>query len=155
MKRKNWLNTGRRNTVNENIDRHKYPYRFLCRKTGSLPKCCRKIMAACAERRIDGCIAAHSVTNAFYILRKELSAEARRNTLKDLCKIIAVIGIDSKKLISALANDKFDDIEDCLQMECAKDFSADYIVTRNLKDFRNSEVPAILPNEFLQMLNDK
>ncbi len=112
-------------------------------------------MAACAERRIDGCIAAHSVTNAFYILRKELPAEVRRNTLKDLCRIIAVVGVDSKKLISALENDKSDDIEDRLQMECAKDFSADHIVTRNLKDFRNSEVPAILPNEFLELLNDK
>ena len=114
-----------------------------------------EIMSACAERKINGCIAAHSVTNAFYILRNDLSAEVRRNTLKDLCRIITVIGIDTKKLICALENNKFDDVEDCLQTECAKDFSADYIVTRNVKDFRNSEVPAILPDEFLKIFNNK
>ena len=75
---------------------------------------------------------------------------ARRNTLKDLCMIIEVIGIDSHKLISALSNSEFSDVEDCLQTECAKQFSADYIITRNIKDFEHSPVPAITPDEFLK-----
>ena len=111
-----------------------------------------KIMDACTEMKIDGCIAAHSITNAFYILRKNLSAQVRRDTLKDLCTIITVIGIDSDKLISALDNDAFSDVEDCLQMECAKEFSADYIVTRNVKDYEHSSVPAISPEDFLKLL---
>ena len=37
-------------------------------------------------------------------------------------------------------------------MECAKEFSADYIVTRNIKDFQNSVIKPIMPDEFLKMV---
>lgn len=111
------------------------------------------IMKLCASKRVDGCIAAHSVMNSFYILRKEFSPEERRSTLIDLCKIVYVVGIDKAKIISALENDHFSDVEDCLQTECAKDFSADYIVTRNIKDFEQSVIPAITPDQFLKMIN--
>ncbi len=109
-----------------------------------------KIMELCTMKKIDGCIAAHSVTNAFYILRKDMPLELRRSTLKDLCAIITVVGIDSEKLISALDNEEFSDVEDCLQSECAKDYSASYIITRNIKDFEHSAVPAISPDDFLK-----
>lgn len=49
-------------------------------------------------------------------------------------------------------NEDFSDFEDCLQEECAVAVSADYIVTRNPKDFVSSRVPAILPNDFLKKL---
>lgn len=56
-----------------------------------------EIMNLCMLKSVDGCIAAHSVTNAFYILRKEMTLEMRRSTLKDLCTIITVVGIDKKQ----------------------------------------------------------
>ena len=45
------------------------------------------------------------------------------------------------------------DLEDGLQMACAKKYGLDYIITRNVKDFTNSAVQAIEPQEFLQLLN--
>lgn len=111
------------------------------------------ILRLCSEKQVEGCIAAHSIMNAFYILRKALSLEERRETLSNLCCLLTVVGIDKIKIISALGNEKFSDVEDCLQMECAIDFSADYIVTRNVKDFANSKIPAILPGEFLKKIN--
>ena len=108
------------------------------------------IMKLCMKKQIDGCIAAHSVTNAFYILRKEYTVEERKDILSDLCEILIVVGIDKAKIISALENNDFSDFEDCLQAECAKEFKADYIITRNIKDFKDSAVPAILPDEFLK-----
>ena len=107
-----------------------------------------KIMSMCTEKQVIGCVAAHSITNIFFILRKYMSLETRRSMLKDLCKIVTVIGIDANKLVSALDNKNFFDVEDCLQMECAKEFSADYIVTRNIKDFKHSTIPVILPDVF-------
>ena len=44
------------------------------------------------------------------------------------------------------------DIEDCLQDECAKDFDADYLVTRNLDDFKNGKIKAVDPGEFLSIV---
>ena len=76
--------------------------------------------------------------------------EERREALKDICQIIKVEGIDSFKIISALDNGTFDDFEDCLQEECAVAISADYIITRNVKDFLSSRIPPILPDQFLE-----
>lgn len=44
------------------------------------------------------------------------------------------------------------DFEDCLQDECAKQVNADYIVTRNIKDFSKSDIPAVTPEIFLKIL---
>ena len=79
-----------------------------------------------------------------------MTKEERRVALKDFCEIVKVEGIDSFKILSALDNEDFSDFEDCLQEECAVAISADYIITRNAKDFALSRVPAILPDEFLK-----
>ena len=108
------------------------------------------ILTLCANKKVYGYIAAHSIPNLFYILRKSMTKEERRAALKDICRIVKVEGIDSFKIISALDNEDFSDFEDCLQEECAAAVSADYIVTRNTKDFISSRIPAILPDEFLE-----
>jgi hypothetical protein len=69
--------------------------------------------------------------------------------LMGVCRTMDVVGIDKSLLVSALTNENFDDIEDCLQAECAASVGADYIITRNTKDFIASPVPAITPEDFL------
>ena len=112
----------------------------------------RKILFACGQNKIEGCIAAHSVSNIFYILRKHIPESERRAILKNLCTITTVIEIDRQKLMNALDNVDFSDMEDCLQSECADVFKADYIITRNIKDFEKSSIPSILPADFIKLL---
>lgn len=108
-----------------------------------------KIISDCVEGKVDGCIAAHSISNMFFILRKDFEIVERREILVSICKIFTVEGIDSEKLLAGLYNEEFSDFEDCLQMECAKSFGADYIITRNVNDYKNSKIPAITPKEFM------
>lgn len=111
-----------------------------------------EIVMMCAEKKIDGCIAAHSVPNIFFILRKSLSPHDRRNILKSLFTIFSVESIDREKLLSALDNNDFADFEDSLQEECAITFSADYIITRNEKDFEKSRITAVTPEKFIEIV---
>lgn len=111
----------------------------------------KKVILSCIDGKAKGCIAAHSIPNMFFILRKDYSAKERREVLLNLCKIFDIEGIDKAKLISGLANEDFSDFEDCLQMECAKSYEADYIVTRNTSDYTTSEVRAITPKDYLEM----
>ena len=111
-----------------------------------------KIIKMCADKNVEGYWAAHSISNIFYILRKDLSVDDRRSVLMNLCDILTVEGVDSAKVVSALKNERFSDLEDCLQDECATAVKADYIVTRNIKDFQNSTVAAILPEELLSKM---
>ena len=110
-----------------------------------------KIVNLCTEKKIRGCLAAHTVSNLFYILRKEYSVTQRREILKALCRVFEISEINGEKITKALENNQFEDFEDCLQDECADSLIADYIVTRNIKDFANSKVPAIQPEKFLKL----
>jgi predicted nucleic acid-binding protein len=112
-----------------------------------------KIVLSCTIGNIKGCIAVNSIPNMFYILRKDFNPDKRREALINLCMIFEVVGIDKTKLLACLDNKSFDDFEDCLQSECAKEFGADFIITRNVKDFKLSNIPAITPGEFLQIIN--
>ncbi len=111
----------------------------------------KEVILSCADGNVKGCIAAHSISNMFFILRKDYNAKERREVLSNLCSIFDVEGIDKAKLLAGLANEDFSDFEDCLQMECAKSYGADYIVTRNVSDYTVSEVKAIMPKDYLEL----
>jgi predicted nucleic acid-binding protein len=112
-----------------------------------------EILRLCSQQRCDGYIAAHSVTNIFYIIRRHFSASERKRLLMGLCEIIDIAGIHKKQIIDALSNEDFSDLEDRLQVECARMVNADYIVTRNITDFSASPIPAILPRDLLQKIS--
>ncbi len=109
----------------------------------------REILFMCASGKLNGCIAAHSVMNAFYILRKTFSSEKRRKMLLELCEITTIIGIDEHDILSVLNDEEFADMEDCLQAECALKCGAEYVITRNIEDFTTSKVTAIEPHNFI------
>ena len=123
-------------------------------KRNSFSDNAEKVIGLCMENNIQICIAAHTVTNLFYILRKHLTNENRRSILLMLCKMFTVVSIDANKLESALLNTNINDFEDCLQIECAKYFEAGFIVTRNVKDFAGSIVPAVEPSELIKKLSE-
>ena len=110
----------------------------------------KAVIALCADKSVEGCVAAHTIANIFYILRNDLSQEERRKVLLGVMGMFTVVGIDAAKLESALLNRDFADFEDCLQHECALEFSADYILTRNGKDYGHSRIPAICPRELAE-----
>lgn len=111
----------------------------------------KKVLLACVEGKAKGCIAAHSISNMFFILRKDYNARERREILSSLCSIFDVEGIDKAKLLAGLKNEEFSDFEDCLQMECAKAYGEQYIVTRNVADYTSSEIKAIMPKDYLAL----
>lgn len=71
--------------------------------------------------------------------------------MSSLFSIFDVEGIDKIKLLSGLQNEDFTDFEDCLQMECARSYEAEYIITRNTNDYKMSEIKAILPKDYLEL----
>ena len=110
------------------------------------------VIGLVTQKKIKGAVAAHSITNLWYILRKTHSDEERRNYLLSLFEIFDVVSIDKNRLVAALEKSDFKDFEDCLQDECAYAINADYIITRNAKDFESSMVKALTPEEFLENL---
>ena len=123
---------------------------YLAKKNGYYEDA-RRIISSCSDGELQAAMAASSVLNTFYILRKEYTIEERREMLLELSKMIDIVGIDTDKIISALNREDFKDFEDCVQDECAEFYGAEYIITRNVGDFANSRVKAVLPTDFLQI----
>lgn len=146
----NWLLTGKINMVNRILIDTNILLDYLLTREPFYEEA-RGVILTCTEGEVKGCIAAHSISNMFYILRKDFDAEERREVLTNLCTIFDVEGIDKTKLLSGLYNEEFSDFEDCLQMECARAYNAEYIVTRNIDDYKASEIKAILPKEYLKL----
>lgn len=113
-----------------------------------------EIIAKCADKELKGYIAFHSVPNLWYVLRK-IPEDKRREWIADICNILEVVGTSHAEVIKAIRMEKFKDFEDCLQDKCAKSVGAGYIITRNISDFSNSEIPAILPEDFLKIIESK
>jgi predicted nucleic acid-binding protein len=109
-----------------------------------------KIFTLVSDRRFEGYIAAHSFKNIFYILRHVFPAKQRRKLLLGLGMLFGVVEVNEEKILATIHKEDFADFEDCLQAECAKSISAEYIVTRNAKDYAGTEVAAITPEAFLQ-----
>ena len=145
-----WLLIGKKNMVNRIlIDTNVLLDYLLTRKP--FYEEAKKVMLTCTEGNTKGCIAAHSISNMFFILRKDYDAKERREILSGLCTIFDIEGIDKNKLLLGLRNEDFSDFDDCLQMECAKAYGAEYIITRNIADYKMSEVKAILPEDYLKL----
>lgn len=111
----------------------------------------KAIFELCDQKKIEGYIAAHSFTKAYYILRKHKPDAERRTVLLKLCEIVSVAGVDESKITGALKRDGFSDFEDCVQDECAAACGADFIITKNVGDFERSRVKAVTPEEFLKI----
>ena len=58
-------------------------------------------------------------------------------------------------MVKAIENSDFKDFEDCLQDRCVVSVAADYIVTRNEKDFAIAETKAITPEKFCELMEKR
>lgn len=110
-----------------------------------------KLLSLCEEHKVDGFISASSITDIYYLVRKySHSNELAYNAVGKILEIVKICSVTNSEVITAFQK-KAKDFEDCLVAVCANSINCDYIVTRNIKDFSEFEVPAISPSEFLKI----
>ena len=107
-----------------------------------------RIWKMCETDLVEGYVSALTFANLVYVMRKELDAEKISEVLKKLSLIFSFKDLTVSDLSTA-AQMQWDDFEDAVQAAAAKRIHADYIITRNVKDFKKSEVIAFTPSEFL------
>ncbi len=108
------------------------------------------ISRMCEVDMAEGHISTLSFANLVYIMRKELDPESIEQVLKTL-QLMFYFDDLTHGDISNAASLKWDDFEDAVQSAVAKRIDADYIITRNVKDYSDSDIKAITPSEFIKM----
>ena len=105
----------------------------------------------CEVHNIDGYVSSLSILNIVYIMRKELTQEKISEIIRQISMIFKVVDLKADDITRA-ADLPIADYEDAVQSIGASRVKAQYIVTRNIKDYANSKVPAIKPSELLERL---
>lgn len=110
-----------------------------------------KILTLCETKKITGFITPVIVSNVYYLLRQNAKHEKVIEKLKLLISITEILIIDKQVVIQAL-HSNFKDFEDALQNYAAElTMKIDVIVTRNSKDYKNSSISIMSPENYLKM----
>lgn len=92
-----------------------------------------------------------TVMDIMYITRKSFSDNVQqRVTVEGFVAAFKLLKI-SKKDIKYAFSGVMKDFEDAVQAKCAKSHRVNLIITRNIKDFVNSPVKAVTPEDFLNI----
>ena len=105
----------------------------------------------CETGRAKGFVSALTFANLVYVLRRELDPEKTEEVLKKLSLIFSFVELSGADLLKA-AGLHWNDYEDVLQAVTAERLRVDFIITRNVKDFKQSKVLALTPTELLARL---
>lgn len=107
-----------------------------------------KIWGLCEyDESVTGYISSMSPMNIAYVMRKELTPERTEEIFMTLVMTFNFVGLGLSDLEKA-ADMKWQDFEDAVQSATASRINADYIITRNTKDFQDSRVKALTPEEY-------
>ena len=104
---------------------------------------------------ISAFFAAVSMTNVFYILRK--NGKSRDEAYQELDKLAVIFKL-APTIKTTIANAlalRWKDFEDAVQYVTAKESEVEYIITRNKDDFITTDIPCMTPTEFIAFLREK
>jgi predicted nucleic acid-binding protein len=111
----------------------------------------KEIFDFAEQKQIAGFISASAITDIFYIAQRKLGKKAAKEAIKKVLKIFSPATVTDNNIYQALDLD-WDDFEDSVQYIVGKDFSVDYIVTRNTHDFASGSIVAITPEQFIKTI---
>lgn len=100
------------------------------------------------EEGHDLVLSTSQVTDVHYIARKLAGGQRARDILRTLFQLCELAPASGTACTTAL-DSPIDDFEDAVQIETAREARCSLIVTRNLRDFAASPIPAIDPASYM------
>jgi len=109
-----------------------------------------EILNLCADKEIQGFTTPVIISNVYYLLRKTAKHNIIVEKIKQLLTIIEIVKMDKNAVLNAL-NSEFKDFEDALQnFSAIENGHIKIILTRNIKDFKKSELAILTPETYLK-----
>jgi predicted nucleic acid-binding protein len=111
-----------------------------------------QLLTLCQSQQVKGFVTPVICSNMYYLLRRNADHNKVVGKLRQLLTIVDVLHMDSHVVMQAL-NSEFKDFEDALQHHAAiDDGTIQVIITRNVKDYRNSSIAVQTCEDFLKLL---
>ncbi|MBC7798428.1 MAG: PIN domain-containing protein [Pyrinomonadaceae bacterium] len=103
---------------------------------------------------IEGYVIDVTTVNVFYVSRKTLGNVAAKKLVEDLLTLVEICVTNKQNLQDAVSSN-FADYEDAVQHACAVAENLDAIATRNVSDYKNSNINSYTPSDFLAQLQSQ
>ena len=113
----------------------------------------KAVLNKCWFGNIKSFITIHSLCDIYYLAANIFHLEEKKKLIQFLLNRSEIIEENYNSVKAFIDYDFYDDLEDCLQIQSAQNLRLNYIITRNIKDFRYSTVQAVTPEQFLEMIN--
>lgn len=114
----------------------------------------RKLLVMEQFRDAELWTSVQSYTDLFYIGSKAHGSERMQKMMEEVLPLFKICSLDQTDIRAALGTG-WKDFEDCLIWRAAKKVKADYIITRNTRDFSHSDIPALTPSEFFSRIESE
>ena len=107
------------------------------------------------QKKLKGYVSSLTFSNLYYVLKKVESHNKIISKLDSISKMLTILKVDQQTIKDAIASG-FSDFEDSVQYNCAIDHKKiDVLITRNTKDYKNSEIPVMTPADYLKTISSK
>lgn len=111
------------------------------------------LFEAIQSQRIEGYVTATTLTDIFYIVRKERGIVIAKQAVSRILVVMKICTVDRSILETAISSN-LPDFEDAVQLACAMALNLDVIVTRDTQGFAGATLPILLAGEVLQLLSE-
>jgi len=102
------------------------------------------------QKKLKGYASSLTFSNLYYVLRKIEPHKKVLAKLDSISKMLTVLNVREQNIRDAIEYG-FPDFEDSIQYFCALDCKrVEVIITRNTKDYKNSNLPVMTPGDFLK-----
>ena len=110
-----------------------------------------KAISSAKQLNLELCVSAIAIPTIAYVI-KNLPPRDKKTRSALLLKGFHVLSSTDGHVDYALKS-KFRDIEDAMQYACAKENDCELFITRDIKDFKESDIPVLSPNQFLMEIS--
>jgi len=105
------------------------------------------------QKKLKGYVSSLTFSNLYYVLRKIESHNKVIAKLDSISRLLTILKVDQQIIKFAIASG-FPDFEDSIQYNCALDYKKiDVLITRNIKDYKGSQIPVMTPAIYLKMVS--
>lgn len=109
-----------------------------------------EILNRCEDKRLRGFVTPLIISNVYYLLRKTAGHQLIIEKIKQLLTIVEITKMDKEVVLDAL-NSEFKDFEDALQnFSAIHNGKINIVLTRNIKDFKKSDLAVLTPETYLK-----
>jgi len=112
-------------------------------------KSAAQVFSLADKHKLKLTVSSLTFANTNYVLTRLKSAKEAREILRKFKILVKILSLNEKIVDLALSDEDFKDFEDGLQYYTAVENNQDFIITRDLRDFKQAKIPVMTAEEYL------